>query len=231
MNKKLLVTEVGTVLVVLAEVSIIGGRGTEEDGGRQVIPAVFYLLVHMAGHARLNGHSVTWKVNSTAWVYQGITITEGLSVSFISTVYKCEDVWDALVAPHVEMTRVEKNNTPLWNNKYCCLKCKNTSTSTYHPLTYFKVLDCRPDLHHPSWRLVPQNHWLCEHKVPDSAMLPVVNVWATDSNRVHLEQNLWVQNMDRQYLLMTGECISSPCSRKHATHQSDSRFHNHFLHL
>lgn len=59
MNKALLVTEVGTVLVVLAEVSIIGGRGTEEDGGRQVIPSIFYILIHLAGHARLNGHSVT----------------------------------------------------------------------------------------------------------------------------------------------------------------------------
>lgn len=59
-----LVTEVGTVLVVLAQISIVRRCGTEEDGGRQVITSVFEELVHLTGHTRLNGHSVTLKNTS-----------------------------------------------------------------------------------------------------------------------------------------------------------------------
>lgn len=62
MNKLLLVAEVGTVLVVSAQISIVGGCGTEEDGRRQVISSVFEELVHLAGHTRLDGHSVTLKI-------------------------------------------------------------------------------------------------------------------------------------------------------------------------
>ncbi len=59
LNKLLLVAEVGTVLVVSAQVSIVGGRRTEEDGRRQVVSSVFKELVHLAGDTGLNGHSVT----------------------------------------------------------------------------------------------------------------------------------------------------------------------------
>lgn len=58
-KKLVLVTEVGTVLVVSAQVPIVGGCGTEEDGGRQVVSAIFEELIHLAGHAGLDGHSVT----------------------------------------------------------------------------------------------------------------------------------------------------------------------------
>lgn len=54
----LLVAEVGTVLVISAQVSIVWRRGAEEDGGRQVIASAFEELVHLAGHTGLNGHSV-----------------------------------------------------------------------------------------------------------------------------------------------------------------------------
>lgn len=58
--------------VVSAQVPIVRGCGTEEDGGRQVVPFVFEELVHLTGDARLNGHSVTWttQVWFTALVQQ-----------------------------------------------------------------------------------------------------------------------------------------------------------------
>ena len=64
MNKRLLVTEVGIVCVVSAQVPIIRGCGTEEDGRRQVIASVLEELVHLTGHARLDGHSVTYKITA-----------------------------------------------------------------------------------------------------------------------------------------------------------------------
>lgn len=60
-KKLLLVTEVGIVLVVSAQVSMVRGRGTKEDGGRQVVSSVFEELVHLTWNTRLNGHSVTFK--------------------------------------------------------------------------------------------------------------------------------------------------------------------------
>lgn len=55
----LLVTEVGTVLVVSAQVSIIRWRGTEEDSRRQVVAPVFEELIHLTGNTWLNRYSVT----------------------------------------------------------------------------------------------------------------------------------------------------------------------------
>lgn len=62
MGKLLLVTKVCIVLVESAQISIVRGCGTEKDGRRQVIPSPFKELVHLAGHARLNGHSVPYKI-------------------------------------------------------------------------------------------------------------------------------------------------------------------------
>lgn len=53
-----LVTEVGIVLVESAQVSVVWGRGAEEDGRRQVVAAVFEELVHLSGHSWLNGYPV-----------------------------------------------------------------------------------------------------------------------------------------------------------------------------
>lgn len=58
MGKLLLVTKGSIVLVVSAQVSIVRGCGTEEDGRRQVILSLFDELVSLTGHTRLNGHSV-----------------------------------------------------------------------------------------------------------------------------------------------------------------------------
>lgn len=55
----LLVAEVGVMLVVSAQVSVIGGCGAEEDGGRQVVSSVFEELVHLTGDAGFDGHPVT----------------------------------------------------------------------------------------------------------------------------------------------------------------------------
>lgn len=54
-----LVTEVCIVLVESAQVSVVWGRGAEENGGRQVVATVFEELVHLPGHARLNGYPVS----------------------------------------------------------------------------------------------------------------------------------------------------------------------------
>lgn len=55
----LLVTEVGIVSVVTAQVAIIRRCGTEKDGGGQVIAAIFEELIHLTRYTRLNSHSVT----------------------------------------------------------------------------------------------------------------------------------------------------------------------------
>lgn len=58
-GKLLLVAEVGIVLVEPAKISIVGGRGAEEDGRRQVVFARFEVLVHLTRDPRLDGHSVS----------------------------------------------------------------------------------------------------------------------------------------------------------------------------
>lgn len=62
MKKQILVAEVGVVSVISAQVSIVRRRGTEEDGGGQVILSSFEELIRVTGHTRLNGHPITWKV-------------------------------------------------------------------------------------------------------------------------------------------------------------------------
>lgn len=57
-------------------------------------------------------------------------------------------------------------------------------------LTNFKVLDLWANFHHSPCSLVSQDHWLLEHKVSNSAMLPVMHVWSTDPHRVHVQQNI-----------------------------------------
>lgn len=52
------------------------------------------------------------------------------------------------------------------------------------------MLDCRPNFNHKARGLVSQHHWIFDHKVCNSAMLPIVNIWSTDPNGVHLEQNI-----------------------------------------
>lgn len=85
-------------------------------------------------------------------------------------------------------------------------------------LTYGKVLDCWSDLHHSPRRLVPQHHRCCDHVVPYPSVLPVVNIWSADSNWVHLEQNIWVQNMTHKTESSTDQSgglhIASPCHRE-----------------
>lgn len=53
------------------------------------------------------------------------------------------------------------------------------------------MLDSRPNFHHPARGLVSQHHWIFDHKVCNSAMLPIVNIWSTDPNGVHLDQNIF----------------------------------------
>lgn len=47
------------MLVVAAQVAVVGRRRAEEDGWRQVVAAGFAELVHFSRDAGLDGHSVT----------------------------------------------------------------------------------------------------------------------------------------------------------------------------
>lgn len=132
-----LVTEVGTVCVVSAQVSIIRRRGAEEDGRRQVVTAVFEKLIHLSGNAWLNRHPVAWRIKRRLW---------------------------------------HRVHEP-----------RSLMSAAWRPLTYTKVSDRWANLQHAPRRLMSQHHRLLHHKVPNATVLPVMHVWATDSNGVHLE--------------------------------------------
>lgn len=59
-----LVAEVSAVLVEAAEVPIIWGRGTEEDGWRQIVSADLAEFIYFSGNARLDGDPISWFYSS-----------------------------------------------------------------------------------------------------------------------------------------------------------------------
>lgn len=115
-----LVTEVGVVRVISAQVSIIWRRGTEEDGGRQIIAPFFEKLIHLTGHTRLNGHSVTWEgkgqkmlnyfkimFKNANWVFAKLGGRAFVALSvWESCTHLCSGVWQLIrPSPHVLQPR------------------------------------------------------------------------------------------------------------------------------
>lgn len=49
------------MLIEPAEVPIIGGRGTEEDGWRQVVSSNLAEFIGFSGSTRLDGNTITWR--------------------------------------------------------------------------------------------------------------------------------------------------------------------------
>lgn len=62
------------------------------------------------------------------------------------------------------------------NTKEICSKCVSFCRSQQVALTHFEMRDRRAHLHHTPCCLVAQHHRLGQHKVSDSAVLPVVDV-------------------------------------------------------
>lgn len=53
------------MLIEPAEVPVIGGCGTEEDGRRQIVSANLAEFISLSGSTRLNGNTITWRGNTS----------------------------------------------------------------------------------------------------------------------------------------------------------------------
>ena len=57
--------------------------------------------------------------------------------------------------------------------------------------TYFEICDPFSDGHHPAARLMTHHHWLFHNKVSNPSLHPVMDVTATNSDRVHHQEHLY----------------------------------------